>query len=260
MKKVFFIVGAFLVAGGILSASPFKSPSLNGSTGLISTPTANTGWEDSQFGVDVSARYLEDDDDDTYVGAVTFQLFRKLELGAAYDMQDTRGDDTIINAKFNFYGSGSSALAVGGNYQMIEFFDKDDSHGFYQLYLAATYGGQFFGMPAETTIVFGKTFARESEYKSRFKKAFDFSMGFDLDLLPSIFKGYVHFINDFANYSYSVDPIGPDAFERGCFNTGARICVLKDSRKFKLNIDALLVDVLDRNRTFSLGAAFGMAF
>ena len=85
-------------------------------------------------------------------------------------------------------------------------------------------------------------------------------MGFDLELLPNIFKGYVHFINDFSNYSYSVDPIGPDAFERGCFNTGARICVLKDSRRFKLNIDALLVDVLDRNRTFSLGAAFGMAF
>ena len=260
MKKVFFIVGAFLVVSGVLSASPFKSPSLNGSTGLISTPTANTGWEDSQFGFDVGARYLEDDDDDTYVGTVTFQLFRKLELAAAYDTQDERGDDMILNAKFNFYGSGSSALAVGGNYQQIKFFDEDKKRGFYQLYLAATYGGQFFGMPAETTIVFGKTFARESEDKQRFKKAFDFSMGFDLDLLPSIFKGYVHFINDFSNYSYSVDPIGPNAGDRGCFNTGARICVFKDNARFKLNIDALLVDVLDRNRTFSLGAAFGMAF
>ncbi|MBP7901345.1 MAG: hypothetical protein KA015_00865 [Spirochaetes bacterium] len=261
MKKVFFAIGAFLIMAGMLSASPFKSPSLNGSTGLISTPTANTGWEDSQFGVDVGARYLEDDnDDDTYVGTATLQIFRKFEFAAAYDMQDKRGDDFILNGKFNFYGSGSSALAVGGNYQMIKFNDDDDNHGFYQLYLAATYGGQFFGMPAETTIVFGKTFARESEFKSRFKKSFDFSMGFDLDLLPNLFKGYVHFINDFANYSYSVDPIGPNAEERGCFNTGARICVLKDSRQYKLNIDALLVDVLDKNRTFSLGAAFGMAF
>lgn len=258
MKKLFFLMGVLFLTGGLYASA---SPSINGSTGLISTPTANTGWPNSDFGFDVSGRYLEDDNnDDSYVAAGNVQIFKKLEFSGCYDVQDKRGDDFIMGVKFNFYGSGSSAIAVGGNYQMIKFNDDDDNHGFIQTYLAATYGGQFFGMPASTTVVFGKTFARESEYKERFKRSFDFSMGFDLELLPNMLKGYVHLINDFANYSYSVDPIGPDAQSRGCFNTGARICVFKDKQNMKLNIDALLVDVLDKNRTFGLGAAFGLSF
>ncbi|HNX59873.1 MAG TPA: hypothetical protein PKK43_12290, partial [Spirochaetota bacterium] len=87
----------------------------------------------------------------------------------------------------------------------------------------------------------------------------DFSMGFDLDMFPSIFKGYVHWISDFGNYSYSYEPVGADSWYRGAFNTGARIAIFKDMNRFKLNLDALLLDALDKDRGWAVGLTFGAA-
>ena len=53
MKKIIIILAIFVLASSGLSAKSFRSPSMNGSTGLISTPTANTGWENQDFGVDL---------------------------------------------------------------------------------------------------------------------------------------------------------------------------------------------------------------
>ena len=262
MKKTVCLFAFLALAPVALAAAPFKSPCINGATGLIGTPTAHTGWTDSQFGADFGVRYIKDGGENSTVPTATVQLFRMLELGAAFDMQDERGDDLLFNGKINFYNAGSSAVAIGGNYQRIEWNDDDDTHEYYQLYLAATYGGSFFGMPAETTLVFGRSDSvdHEDEVYNNEDNDFDFSMGFDLDLLPSIFKGYVHLISDFSNYSYSMQPTNADHWYRGVFNTGARIAVFKDSRRYKLNVDAVVTDVLDNNRDFALGAVFGLSF
>lgn len=254
MKKIFFLTAISIFLSTTIWAAPFMSPQIGGSTGLISTPTAKTGWEDAAIGLDIGMHYIQDDDGDAYPLAVTLQLFNRWELGGVFDIQEDRGNDIIGHTKLNFYNSGSSALAIGGNYQDLKYNEDDDEdHVFYQLYLAATYGGKFFNMPAQTTIVFGKTFGDDVE-----KKNIDFSMGFDLDFFPSVFKGYVHWINDFANYSYSMDPVGAESGRRGCFNTGIRIAVFRD-KNYKLNFDAILTDALDENRAFALGAAFGLA-
>ncbi|MCL1833138.1 MAG: hypothetical protein FWG49_01425, partial [Leptospirales bacterium] len=89
-------------------------------------------------------------------------------------------------------------------------------------------------------------------------KNVDLSMGFDLDLLPQYLKHYVHWINDFSNYSYSTEPGGADAYERGCFNTGIRIAALKEKR-YKLNFDIIMTDALDHNRDWALGVVFGLS-
>jgi hypothetical protein len=83
-------------------------------------------------------------------------------------------------------------------------------------------------------------------------------MGFDLDLLPKYLRHYVHWINDFANYSYSTEAGGANAYERGCFNTGIRIAPLKEKR-YKLNLDIIMTDALDHNRDWAFGASFGAA-
>jgi len=245
------LVTLLLSLTGISHARAFKSPGFGGSTGLISTPTANTGWEDTRLGLDMGITYITEGEGD-FIPKVSLQAFGKLEVGAAYDIQeDDDSNDLLLHAKFRFYGSGSSALAIGGVYQNLKQLDQDETVT--QLYLAATYGGNFFSMPAETTIVIGKSFGDLIGDED-----IDFSMGFDLDMLPRLFKGYVHWISDFSNYSYNYYiPVGSSA-ARGIFNTGARLAILKTSR-FKFNIDAVITDALDNNRSFALGAAFGLA-
>ena len=123
-----------------------------------------------------------------------------------------------------------------------------------QIYLAATYPGDFFNMPAETTVVVGKTFIEDADNDN-----IDFGMGFDLNLFPKIFSGYIHWINDFSNFSYSAQAYGADAGARGVFNSGIRIDLasIPAFSKYKFAIDAIVTDALDANRAFSLGVAFG---
>lgn len=267
MRKIFIIFAISLFISTGIMAKSFRSPSMNGATGLISTPTANTGWENSEFGVDVGFTWIDDDDsdednsdDDSTIGTFTVQLFKIFEIGGMYDMQGDRGDDWLINMKLS-YGMGNSNIAIGGNYQDIDPNDdiEDDEYNGYQIYLAATYNGDFFNMPAETTIVIGKSFFEDENNEDDVDDTdnIDFSMGFDLDFMPSVFNGYIHWINDFANYSYSFDPTGVNMW-RAAFNTGIRGMLPFD--KVKITIDAVIVDALDANRDFALKGAAGISF
>lgn len=249
----------------IAQAEAFRSPSIGGATGLISTPTSHTGWEGSKIGLDVGYHYLDDNgttDGEGYnipkallhIGVSGMNL----EVGFAYDSQPEFGtdkdtDDMMINAKLEF----TEGLAIGGNYQMIKINNEDAERNDKQIYIAATYPGTFFSMPAETTIVIGHTFWGK-KYNNNEDDNIDFSMGFDLDFMPSVFKNYVHWISDFSNYSYSTEPGGAIAGSRGAFNTGLRLAILRD-KKFKLNADLIMTDALDENRDWAAGVAFGLS-
>ncbi len=254
MKKSKFLTAVFsaallISAASSLTASDFRGQSLNGTTGLIATPTAHTGWDKSERGIDIGIHYISEDDG-YRIPKVTLQLIKNLEIGAAYDMQpQDDSDDLILHGKFKFSAT-DTHLAIGGNYQKLKLHDESFTNQ--QAYLAATYRGSFIGMPAETTIVFGKTFGDNTEDSD-----LDFSMGFDVNFLPKVFNGYIHWISDFANYSYSRIPGGADYSYRGCLNTGFRLAVLKGS-KFKLNVDVFLLDALEDNRSFASGISFGM--
>jgi hypothetical protein len=110
-------------------------------------------------------------------------------------------------------------------------------------------------MPAETTVVVGKSFIEDQRNSD-----VDFGMGFDLVLLPNIFQNYIHWITDFANFSYSVDPLGADYRYRGVLNTGFRIdlSAIPSLSKFKFVIDVFMTDALDENRAFTTGLVFGI--
>lgn len=273
MKKVICTcaaVFACLVWTAAAHATAFSSQSIGGATGLISTPTAQVAWDGNDIAVDAGVHYLKNGGTVSTTPKATICLFKRFEAGITYDMQKPDGDnnnDLLAHAKFRFFpwnGVGKSNLAIGGNYQFLKVPLGNDRHEDYrcwQGYVAATYAGEFFSMPAETTLVFGKTWGKKPYHIDRDDQDIDFSMGFDLQLLPSIFQGYLHWISDFANYSYSMDARNiADSRYRACFNTGARLAVLKDSNRFKLNIDLLYLDVLDSNRCFGMGVSGGMAF
>ena len=259
MKRVALIVavvGLMMLGNAVYAQTTTKGMAFNGATGLITTPTAQIGWErTADVGLDFGYHVVFDDGDISHLPKVTVSLFRKGEAGVAYDTMDGAGDDSgafLIHGKFQFFKEGVSAAGIGTNIQLLEL--TGNSYNAVQVYLVGTYGGAFFGLPAATSVVFGKTFSDEFVGDSDI----DFSMGFELTLFPELFRGYVHWINDFANYSYSVLPSGNNPRNRGAYNTGIRIAPLGSSQ-YKFVIDAVLADIFDDNdRAFALGATFGL--
>jgi hypothetical protein len=243
------------VALGSVAAQSLKGMGLNGQTGLMSVPTGRIGWErTAELGLDFGYHAILDDNETVHIPKASVSLFRVAEISFAYD---TNGgddqEDIVLGGKIQLPTTGT-AVAIGGTFQALNF-NADNSDSAIQLYLAATYPGTFFDMPAETSFVVGKTFGDAGPGD----EAVDFGMGFDLLLFPDVFQGYIHWINDFANFSYSWNAVGAEP-DRGVFNTGIRIDLAANPNlsRYKFVIDALLTDALDDNRTFGLGLAFGI--
>ncbi len=238
-------------------ARAFKSPNLGGATGLIATPTGHIGWGDANMAIDMGYHLVNDDNrDTTHIPKVLFNFRNKFEAGFAYDTQEDDNEDILINAKFKFFDDkNKSAVAVGGNAQMLNM--AGESYNAFQIYLAATFVSDFLNMPAETTVVLGKHFGDDPPVNN---DDIDFSTGFDMNFFPQYLQNYVHWITEFANYSYSMNAYGANARIRGTVNTGFRIAALKQHRRYKLNLDAFLTDAFDENRGFTLGLCFGTAF
>jgi hypothetical protein len=279
MKKISILAG-FLAAGFILVPSswaqvPLCGQSINGSTGLYSIPSGHIGWEKpGKTGLDFGYRTIMNDDGAAHVPAITASLFRWVEISSAFDFQpainEEKNDDLLFGVKLrlptNFADNKNPAVSLGTNIQLNNFNNDDYYYNAFQPYMAITYAGTFFNMKAETTVVFGKTFFTGGP-KNNYD--FDFGMGFDLTIFPETFMEMVHWIADFANFSYS-DNSWPNylsyrtgsAWNRGIMNTGLRI----DLSSFlvsnlKLIVDVFFNDLLDDgNRSFTVGAVAGYLF
>ena len=264
MRNVRFLCVLFLLAAlGIngLGAQSLRSMSLNGSTGLYSIPSGRIGWERTRdVGLDFGYNAIINEKVD-HIPKASLSLFKWVELSVAFDIQPDgyiprdKGTDFLGGLKVQLPLT-KTAIALGGNFQALNMGET----GYYrynagQIYAAVTYAGQFFSMPAETTVVLGKTFR---EHTSDWD--IDFGMGFDLLLFPNIFDRFVHWVTDCSNFSYSVEPFSADAWYRGVVNTGLRIdlSAIPSLSKFKFTIDALVTDAFDHNRAFSIGVTFGV--
>ncbi|MCL2179714.1 MAG: hypothetical protein FWB83_01170, partial [Treponema sp.] len=95
----------------------------------------------------------------------------------------------------------------------------------------------------------------------------DFGMGFDIILFPDVFGNAVHWIIDFANFSYSDNAWTNNlthgtgsAWHRGILNTGFRIdlSTIPGMNHFKVLLDLIFNDLFDAgSRSFTVGAVFG---
>jgi hypothetical protein len=245
-------------------ASPVRAQSLNamglnGASGLFTIPTGRIAWgKTADLGIDLGGSYNFVQKNPIVKAA--FSLFKWVEVSTAFDFQPRSQSDKALSNTNALFGlkvqlpTGNTAVAVGGNMQIINHAPSNTNiRG--QIYASATYSGTFFSMPAETTVVLGYTF-RENMVSD-----IDYGMGFDMILLPNVFKRYLHWIVDFSNFSYSVDPLGADAYYRGCLNTGLRVDIgaLPALKKFKFVVDIMMTDAFDEDRSFMIGAMFGMS-
>jgi len=286
VKNFFALAG--LLAAAMLNipsvmaqeVSSLNGQSINGSTGLYSIPSGHVGWENSgNFGLDFGYRAIINNNSGVaHVPAVTASLFKWIELSAVFDFQpetkiyggDQKNDDLIFGVKFklptNLGDSGNPSIAVGGNMQLINITNNKNNYNAYQFYTAITYAGAFFNMNSQTTLVFGKTFYSSGPTNN---SDIDFGMGFDLILFPDVFKDSVHWIIDFANFSYSDNSwpnglyhgTGPSWY-RGILNTGFRIdlSTFPVFSKFKFLVDLIFNDLFDAGgRSFTIGAVFGFS-
>ena len=260
----FSCIVLFLVLAGfpaLFAQATFTGMSFNGSTGLYSIPSGRISWENaSNLGLDVGYHTIIRDGHATHIPKVALSIFRWVELSGALDVQPDEyfgiedGDDFLGGIKIRLPLT-RTALSLGGSYHAMNFQNEDYDYSVKQIYAAVTYVGSFFDMPAETTVVFGKSFVND-----RSDSNIDFGMGFDLVLLPNIFEGFVRWVTDFSNFSYSHEAFGVDAFHRGVVNTGFRIDLsrLPPLSDFKAVIDIVMTDAFDSGRSFSAGFVFGI--
>lgn len=265
------------------SAAGFRGQSLSGATGLFSIPSGRLGWEKpNTFAMDFGFRTIINNDmGTTYIPAITMSLFGWVEISSAFDFQPninnwgTKNDpinyDFLLGLKIKLPTNASTSIAIGTNFQFLNIGKGDDynlDYNAYQPYIAITYPGTFFKMPAETTIVFGKTFYSIESNPRPNNSDIDFGMGFDIILFPSAFKNLLHWIIDFSNFSYS-DNAWPNtsylhtsSVWRGILNTGFRIDLssIPELNRFKFLVDVIFNDLFDEgNRSFTIGAVFGFA-
>ncbi|MDR1893432.1 MAG: hypothetical protein LBQ61_01910 [Spirochaetales bacterium] len=260
MKRGLMVLILALVLLCGLQAQSLKGMSLNGATGLYTIPSARIGWEaranvglDFGFGV-----IFPDNRDANFIPRLAVSLFKLFEVSGAFDIQGEYDNDFLLGLKFQLPTQGS-AVALGVNFQAIKTpllgssYDRNAT----QIYGAITYPGTFFRMPAETSVVIGHTFVEKTTADD---KNFDFGMGFDLNLAPDVFSNLVHWVVDFANFSYSYDARGSNASARGSLNTGLRFdfASLPQLSRYKFAVDLMFLDLFDSNRTFALSAVFGI--
>jgi hypothetical protein len=283
LKNGFWLVIIASVFVPAMAAQSADTPGLNGATGLYTVPTGRIGWTDTKLGLDFGYRTIISDTGDysgiddngfqmNHLGFFSASLFKWAEAGLAFDFQplyNAPGDDSDSNSDllFNFkvqLPTQVTAFAIGGNFQALNIANDALYYSAVQLYAATTYTGTFFTMPAETTVTLGKTFAFGDHISSKYPGQdwdFDFGMGFDLGLFPNALKGVVHWLIDYSNFSYSVNPWGASPWYRGTLNTGLRfdLAALPALSKYKLTIDALMTDLFDdHSRSFSFGLSFGV--
>lgn len=254
MKKIWIL----LLSASFAPSFANISTNVAGQTGLIATPTARISWEDAgrDFGLTAGYTYFNNDNYVYHVPQLNVSLFRRWEIGGAFNSAPGQNNnDVLLHSKLRFSpwsGSGASALAIGGSYQSL---NSNPGTTAGQIYLAATYQAQLFGMSADTTLVFGKTFGQWVPNGD-----VDFSMGFALDFFPSLFRGYVYWLNELANYDYLYANAPTRALNRGAFNTGFRIPILKHLASVKFDVTIKMTDALDNERGFAIGAVVGGSF
>lgn len=245
------LILAICIPMGISAQSSVKGSSVNGSTGIVVSPTARIGWEYSDLGLDFGYSFLYNGSMG-HVPRVTLSFLRKVELGAAFNIRGNSNWDLLYHGKFQFFRDGGSSVAMGIQGELANVGSTTDV--FLTPYLVASYSGNFFNWPAVTSMMFGWHMLQNGNITSNFA----FSMGFELALAPDVFKNYIFWISDFSNYSYSTNSF-INAGSRGAFNTGIRIDPVKKGN-FKLVFDIVGTDLLDSSRGLLASATFGLGF
>ncbi len=225
---------------------------LNGSTGLFIVPDAQIGWDRADIGLNSGYGFVWSGDLD-HLPRFSINLFRKIEVFGLLHLDSKEVKNGVLGAKFQFFEEQGASLAMGGDFEITNTSLYTGYNS--KIYASVTYSGDFFNMPATTTLAFGWQFLSLGAFSSQLI----YGMGFTIGLFPNILHNYLVWVTDFSNFSYAVHGSEVDAGVRGALNTGLRIHPVKKGI-FNLVIDIIGTDLLDPTRglTVSLSAGIGL--
>ena len=276
MKRVLGLLLALAAVLPLAAQDSFNAMSLNGSTGIYVVPTARIGFPDDNMGFNVGyhANYFDPPGGGgklNHLIQANFSFLKMFEISGTFDIQpkesawyhgyrDDSTNDILTGIKFQL-PFGSIPIAVGSSIQYHDLGRDGGDHLAVQFYGAITYDSEIFGWPSETSIALGYTYLEGESHRN-----IDYGMAFDLIAFPKQLGKFLHFLIDFANFSYSAAPWGADAWTRGVLNSGIRVDLsqIPVFKKFNFVVDAYIADAFDASkyggRSIGLGAMFGMSF
>lgn len=219
---------------------------LSGSPGVITIPSAKVDAESSML---VTSGYslLYSRSDFAHIPFLRLGFTNGLELHGATDITE-KSFDLLLGGSWSFLQGEESAFAAGLETYVTDMFQVSEfaAHG----YLVSTFQGRFIAFPARTTLLLGYTFDRE------WTSDINFAVGFETPFLKETIGRRVDFLLDFGNVSYSSNPSGGKAEERGLVNIGLRLLPVKLSSRIVLGAKLSALDLFDASgRAISLSTS-----
>lgn len=244
MKKITILGMLLLMSLPMTLTAGSTQASLNGSSGIIYVPSAET----IPSGNILLGSWVFLEDPASYAPRFLMSFIPNWELGLGADFCEYAENSLILNTKYQFYDAGVK-IALGFNYQNNGGNKDSNVHNDnYQLFLAFTWAGY-----GKTSSFIGYTWGDDTN-----KDEIDFGIGFEKELFGGS-GGALSLIFDFSNDNYRrmVGPMtGVGEDDRGIFNIGARISAFDN----KVNFDFISVDMLDEAREWALSFAFRLGF
>lgn len=254
MKKIGF--GIVLISLSLVSFAQAGRmfPTFGGATGAWVVPSAFVNYETGTIGMDGGYKFLYSNNSQGGMSHLLYAevgFLKQAEIGIAVDIDHRVTADFMVNLKWQFSElfakKGNSAMALGGNFQAVDLYVNNNTYAYFgQLYFVMSYQGNFFSLPARTSLMLGYTFSE------RMSDNIDAGIAFELNFFPQVFKNYVYLIFDFANFSYLAKgySTGLNAEHRAVFNTGLRFSLLNGGKydKYMLGLDIVGTDLLDSSR------------
>ena len=236
-----------LSTGSLFAAMEEGNATLGGVNGYIVIPSAQpvSSGENASVTTGYSAIFALPDGF-AHIPFIQFGFGGDFEVGLAVDISDEA--DVLLNTKWRFVEKETTSVAFGIVGQALEVGDATKFAA--QAYIASSFTSTFISWPSKTTILVGYTF------DDTMNTDIDFGMGFQAPLLEKVFKGNVDFLIDFGNVSYSSNPSGGKAGDRGLLNLGARLLPVEFMPSTTVAADLRLIDILDHSgRALSAGVS-----
>ncbi len=206
------------------SASPVDTPENPAVTTGYSIMYSSTGFSHIPF---MQIGFLED-----FEGAFA------ADIGADVDL--------ILQAKWRFLQTEGTDFGFILNGQAIDLDTSVDWAG--QAGFAGTFESRLLDYPTNTTVYLGYTFSNP------LTSNVDFGMSFETPLFYDNLGEMLSLVIDFGNVSYSVDPSGGDATDRGLLNFGLRLLPIEFIKDTYVMADLRVLDIFDSSgRAASLG-------
>ena len=246
---VFLIVLLLTLPAGMLIANNYEgNTTLGGVNGYITVPSA-LPVDSSSGHTTITTGYtavFSLPSGFSHIPYLQFGFANDFETSLAFDIESNA--DILLSGKWRFLDKNSTSVAFGFIAQALNVGDAVTFGA--QTYFASSFSSTFINWPSKTTIMLGYTF------DGPLNSNIDFGMGFQAPLWVQGFKGKVDFLIDFGNVSYSINPSGGNAENRGLLNIGLRLLPLEIMRSTFITADLRLIDILDATgRAISAGVS-----